>query len=81
MAKPSPYPFCVDCKHCNNSDDSLPPEFKGRDLDFPLCDYGLSVVTGKREFWTCRVARSGLNVCGLAGRLFEANIEQAKEPA
>ena len=82
--KPSPYPFCVDCKHCRTAEELraelpsggfIPCEGSG-----PWCVNLIDVVTGRVGYETCKVSRRFLRgasgninpVCGLEGRLFEA---------
>ncbi len=87
MTKPSPHPFCVDCRHCRSAEElraELPPDgFIPADGSGPWCVNVIDVVTGRDGYDTCKVSRRFLKggpgdinpVCGLEGRLFEPAIE------
>jgi hypothetical protein len=71
MAKPSPYPFCVDCKHFMLSADL------GITSDFAQWCVGvISPVTGEPKPTQCEFVRApNSTFCGLEGRLFEPAIK------
>lgn len=76
--KTSPYPFCVDCKHCHDRHELFESTRLTRVLafvDILVCDCDLSLVTGERDYASCAVARGRNSLCGLEGRLFEAKAE------
>ena len=72
MTKPSPYPFCVDCKHCRRSYEGLPEFFERLRIDLPICDTDIDLVTGEIRAMQCSALRQLGKHCGLEGRLFEA---------
>ena len=75
MAKPSPYLFCVDCKHCISKADLIRKTGESwiAEIEAELCCDGVpDLVTGKINAMSCNTARGFERHCSLEGRLYEA---------